>query len=53
MGVFTLISLWPVAIVFMNTNGHLRSLNIVPKYAMYQVSRQQVYQVNQSWDEVT
>ncbi|XP_008331724.1 organic solute transporter subunit alpha-like isoform X2 [Cynoglossus semilaevis] len=37
VGVFTLISLWPVAIVFMNTNGHLRSLNIVPKYAMYQL----------------
>ncbi|XP_061558108.1 organic solute transporter subunit alpha-like [Phycodurus eques] len=37
IGVLTITSLWPVAIVFMNTNHHLRSLNIVPKYAMYQL----------------
>ncbi|CAK6953811.1 organic solute transporter subunit alpha-like [Scomber scombrus] len=37
IGVLTIISLWPVAIVFMNTNSLLRSLNIVPKYAMYQL----------------
>lgn len=38
IGVLTIVSLWPVAIIFMNTNSFLRSLNIVPKYAMYQVS---------------
>ncbi|XP_075875833.1 organic solute transporter subunit alpha-like [Nelusetta ayraudi] len=37
IGVLTITSLWPVAIVFMNTNSLLRSLNIVPKYAMYQL----------------
>ncbi|XP_070773997.1 organic solute transporter subunit alpha-like [Enoplosus armatus] len=37
IGVFTIISLWPVAIIFMNTNRFLRSLNIVPKYAIYQL----------------
>uniref|UniRef100_A0A8C6PYN6 Organic solute transporter subunit alpha-like n=1 Tax=Nothobranchius furzeri TaxID=105023 RepID=A0A8C6PYN6_NOTFU len=37
IGVLTIISLWPVAIVFMNTNSLLRSLSIVPKYAMYQL----------------
>ncbi|XP_017273666.1 organic solute transporter subunit alpha-like [Kryptolebias marmoratus] len=37
IGVLTIISLWPVAIVFMNTNRFLRSLSIVPKYAMYQL----------------
>ncbi|XP_018546633.1 organic solute transporter subunit alpha [Lates calcarifer] len=37
IGVLTIISLWPVAIIFMNTNRYLRSLNIVPKYAMYQL----------------
>lgn len=39
IGVLTITSLWPVAIIFMNTNSLLRSLNIVPKYAMYQVSQ--------------
>uniref|UniRef100_A0A665UZE9 Organic solute transporter subunit alpha-like n=1 Tax=Echeneis naucrates TaxID=173247 RepID=A0A665UZE9_ECHNA len=37
VGVLTITSLWPVAIMFMNTNIHLRSLNIIPKYAMYQL----------------
>ncbi|XP_044077574.1 organic solute transporter subunit alpha-like [Siniperca chuatsi] len=37
IGILTIISLWPVAIIFMNTNSFLRSLNIVPKYAMYQL----------------
>ncbi|XP_042355654.1 organic solute transporter subunit alpha-like [Plectropomus leopardus] len=37
IGVLTLTSLWPVAIIFMNTNSFLRSLKIVPKYAMYQL----------------
>ncbi|KAM9728188.1 organic solute transporter subunit alpha-like [Menidia menidia] len=37
IGVLTITSLWPVAIVFMNVNSLLRSLNIVPKYAMYQL----------------
>lgn len=39
IGILTITSLWPVAIVFMNTNIFLRSLKIVPKYAMYQVSQ--------------
>uniref|UniRef100_A0A8C2ZVX3 Organic solute transporter subunit alpha-like n=1 Tax=Cyclopterus lumpus TaxID=8103 RepID=A0A8C2ZVX3_CYCLU len=37
IGVLTIISLWPVAIIFMNTNSFLRDLNIVPKYALYQL----------------
>ncbi|XP_029029413.1 organic solute transporter subunit alpha-like [Betta splendens] len=37
VGVLTIISLWPVAIIFMNTNKHLRSVKIIPKYAMYQL----------------
>uniref|UniRef100_A0A3Q1ENZ8 Organic solute transporter subunit alpha-like n=1 Tax=Acanthochromis polyacanthus TaxID=80966 RepID=A0A3Q1ENZ8_9TELE len=37
VGVLTITSLWPVAIVFMNTNSFLRSLNIIAKYAMYQL----------------
>lgn len=32
------ISLWPVAMVFMNFNRYLRSINMVPKYSLYQVS---------------
>lgn len=38
VGVLTITSLWPVAIIFMNVNVFLRSLNMVSKYAMYQVS---------------
>lgn len=37
VGVLTIVSLWPVGIVFMNTNSLLRSLKMVPKYAMYQL----------------
>ncbi|XP_035522035.1 organic solute transporter subunit alpha-like [Morone saxatilis] len=37
IGILTIISLWPVAIIFMNTNSFLRSIKIVPKYAMYQL----------------
>ncbi|XP_028322615.1 organic solute transporter subunit alpha-like [Gouania willdenowi] len=37
IGILTITSLWPVGIVFMNTNRFLRSLSIVPKYAMYQL----------------
>nr|XP_046267082.1 organic solute transporter subunit alpha-like [Scatophagus argus] len=37
IGVLTITSLWPVAIIFMNTNSFLRSLSIIPKYAMYQL----------------
>uniref|UniRef100_A0A3Q0QUA8 Organic solute transporter subunit alpha-like n=1 Tax=Amphilophus citrinellus TaxID=61819 RepID=A0A3Q0QUA8_AMPCI len=37
VGILTITSLWPVAIVFMNTNRYLRCLKIVPKYAMYQL----------------
>ncbi|XP_005802984.2 organic solute transporter subunit alpha-like [Xiphophorus maculatus] len=37
IGVLTVISLWPVGIIFMNTNILMRSLKIIPKYAMYQL----------------
>ncbi|KAL0994014.1 hypothetical protein UPYG_G00116770 [Umbra pygmaea] len=37
IGVLTITSLWPVAIVFMNTNSTLRGVKIIPKYAMYQL----------------
>lgn len=37
IGVLTIVSLWPVGIVFMNTNSLLRNLRMVPKYAMYQL----------------
>uniref|UniRef100_A0A673WB18 Organic solute transporter subunit alpha-like n=1 Tax=Salmo trutta TaxID=8032 RepID=A0A673WB18_SALTR len=37
IGVLTIISLWPVAIMFMNTCNTLRSVRIIPKYAMYQL----------------
>ncbi|XP_054482531.1 organic solute transporter subunit alpha-like [Anoplopoma fimbria] len=37
IGVLTIISLWPVAIIFMNTNSFLRGVKIVPKYAIYQL----------------
>ncbi|KAK5918040.1 hypothetical protein CgunFtcFv8_002841 [Champsocephalus gunnari] len=37
IGILTIISLWPVAIIFMNVNSHLRSINLVPKYAIYQL----------------
>ncbi|KAL6098571.1 uncharacterized protein ACO6RY_17676 [Pungitius sinensis] len=37
IGVLTIISLWPVAIIFMNTNSFLRDIKIVPKYALYQL----------------
>ncbi|XP_038133245.1 organic solute transporter subunit alpha-like isoform X2 [Cyprinodon tularosa] len=38
VGVLTVISLWPVGIVFMNLNILLRSVKIIPKYAMYQLT---------------
>uniref|UniRef100_A0A8C6SVP5 Organic solute transporter subunit alpha n=1 Tax=Neogobius melanostomus TaxID=47308 RepID=A0A8C6SVP5_9GOBI len=37
IGVLTITSLWPVGILFMNTNALLRHLKMVPKYAMYQL----------------
>lgn len=37
IGVLTITSLWPVAIIFMNTKGFLKGLNFVTKYAMYQL----------------
>ncbi|XP_028840311.1 organic solute transporter subunit alpha-like [Denticeps clupeoides] len=37
IGVLTIISLWPVAIMFMNMCTSLRSQRIIPKYAMYQL----------------
>ncbi|MCI4386394.1 hypothetical protein PGIGA_G00061920 [Pangasianodon gigas] len=36
-GVLTIISLWPVGIMFMHIRNTLRSINIIPKYAMYQL----------------
>ncbi|XP_063063467.1 organic solute transporter subunit alpha [Engraulis encrasicolus] len=37
VGVLTIIALWPVAIMFMHVRTTLRSLKIIPKYAMYQL----------------
>ncbi|KAM3869198.1 organic solute transporter subunit alpha-like [Diretmus argenteus] len=37
IGVLTILSLWPVGIVFMNTRTTLSSLKMIPKYAMYQL----------------
>ncbi|CAM4722907.1 hypothetical protein PO909_017179 [Leuciscus waleckii] len=37
VGVLTIIALWPVAIMFMHVREALRTLKIIPKYAMYQL----------------
>lgn len=37
LGVLTIIALWPVAIMFMHVREALRTLKMIPKYAMYQV----------------
>ncbi|XP_062868209.1 organic solute transporter subunit alpha-like [Trichomycterus rosablanca] len=37
IGVLTIISLWPVGIMFMNIKSQLRSIKMVPKYSMYQL----------------
>ncbi|KAM4606597.1 organic solute transporter subunit alpha [Polymixia lowei] len=37
VGILTIIALWPVAIMFMHLRITLRSLKIIPKYAMYQL----------------
>ncbi|CAL8399699.1 unnamed protein product [Gadus morhua 'NCC'] len=37
VGVLTIIALWPVAIMFMHLRVALRSIKIIPKYAMYQL----------------
>ncbi|XP_064188768.1 organic solute transporter subunit alpha isoform X1 [Anguilla rostrata] len=37
IGILTIIALWPVAIMFMHLRLTLRSLRIIPKYAMYQL----------------
>nr|XP_046227249.1 organic solute transporter subunit alpha [Scatophagus argus] len=37
VGILTIIALWPVAIMFMHLRVTLRSLKIIPKYAMYQL----------------
>ncbi|CAL8311519.1 unnamed protein product [Merluccius merluccius] len=37
VGVLTIIALWPVAIMFMHLRVTLRSIKIIPKYAMYQL----------------
>ncbi|KAL7840669.1 hypothetical protein AOLI_G00259920 [Acnodon oligacanthus] len=37
VGVLTIIALWPVGIMFMHVRETLRSVKIVPKYAMYQL----------------
>ncbi|XP_034562380.1 organic solute transporter subunit alpha [Notolabrus celidotus] len=37
VGILTIIALWPVAIMFMHLRITLRSLKIIPKYALYQL----------------
>ncbi|XP_063058572.1 organic solute transporter subunit alpha-like [Engraulis encrasicolus] len=37
IGVLTITALWPVAIMFMHLRTTLRTLKIIPKYAMYQL----------------
>ncbi len=37
MGVLTIIGVWPVAIMFIHVREALRTLKMIPKYAMYQV----------------
>lgn len=37
VGVLTIIALWPVAIMFMHVREALRTLKMIPKYAMYQL----------------
>ncbi|XP_008305803.1 organic solute transporter subunit alpha [Cynoglossus semilaevis] len=37
VGILTIIALWPVAIMFMHLRVALRTIKIVPKYAMYQL----------------
>ncbi|KAM8731759.1 organic solute transporter subunit alpha [Acanthopagrus schlegelii] len=37
VGILTIIALWPVAIMFMHLRVTLRSIKIIPKYAMYQL----------------
>uniref|UniRef100_A0A3P8U1D7 Solute carrier family 51 member A n=1 Tax=Amphiprion percula TaxID=161767 RepID=A0A3P8U1D7_AMPPE len=37
VGILTIIALWPIAITFMHLRVALRSLKIIPKYAMYQL----------------
>ncbi|XP_042366380.1 organic solute transporter subunit alpha [Plectropomus leopardus] len=37
VGILTIIALWPVAIIFMHLRTALRTLKIIPKYAMYQL----------------
>ncbi|KAI4876260.1 hypothetical protein NFI96_032997, partial [Prochilodus magdalenae] len=37
VGVLTITALWPVGIMFMHIRNTLRSLKIIPKYAMYQL----------------
>ena len=37
VGILTITALWPVAILFMHLRTTLRTLKIIPKYAMYQV----------------
>uniref|UniRef100_A0A8C6WVB6 Solute carrier family 51 alpha subunit n=1 Tax=Neogobius melanostomus TaxID=47308 RepID=A0A8C6WVB6_9GOBI len=37
VGILTIIALWPVAIMFMHLRTTLRTLKIIPKYAMYQL----------------
>ncbi|XP_006627941.2 organic solute transporter subunit alpha [Lepisosteus oculatus] len=37
VGILTIIALWPVSIIFKHVQGLLRSLKIIPKFAMYQM----------------
>lgn len=38
VGILTIIALWPVAIMFIHLRTTLRTVKIIPKYAMYQVT---------------
>lgn len=37
VGILTIVALWPVAIMFIHLKNALRTLKIIPKYAMYQL----------------
>ncbi|XP_070709209.1 organic solute transporter subunit alpha [Pempheris klunzingeri] len=37
VGILTITALWPVAIIFRHLSSALRTLKIIPKYAMYQL----------------
>ncbi|KAI2648944.1 Organic solute transporter subunit alpha [Labeo rohita] len=51
IGVIMIIALWPVAIMFMHVRVALRTLKIIPKYAMYQPAADCYHQhTGNEWD---